>query len=142
MIMNRVLVKKILLQISVHLCAFMAFILAADILFGSYVSVDYIGDTEKYILDPFPMSDDELDKIVTDIFAHQASDIMRYTAACRILRVSNGIEVNRMVDISDYYNGSPKLKIRYSVSDLINLGRRGVSYIEKNYSITDFVYHY
>ena len=140
--MNRVLVRKILLQLSVHLCAFMAFILAADILFGSYVSVDYIGDTEKYILDPFPMSEDELDRIVTDIFAHQASDIMRYTAACRILRVSNGIEVGRMVDISDYYNGSSKIKIRYSVSDLINFGRRGVSYIEKNYSITDFVYHY
>ncbi len=140
--MSRVLVRKILLHISVHLCAFMAFILAADILFGSYVSVDYVGDSEKYILDPFPMSEDELDKIVTDIFAHQASDIMRYTAACRILRVSNGIEVNRMVDISDYYTGASKIKIKYSVSDLINYGRRGVSYIEKNYSITDFVYHY
>ena len=140
--MSRVLVRKILLHISVHLCAFMAFILAADILFGSYVSVDYIEDTEKYILDPFPMSEDELDRIVTDIFAHQASDIMRYTAACRILRVSNGIEVNRMVDISDYYTGASKIKIKYSVSDLINYGRRGVSYIEKNYSITDFVYHY
>jgi len=140
--MSRVLVRKILLHICVHLCAFMAFILAADILFGSYVSVDYIGESEKYILDPFPMSEDELDKIVTDIFAHQASDIMRYTAACRILRVSNGIEVNRMVDISDYYTGASKIKIKYSVSDLINYGRRGVSYIEKNYSITDFVYHY
>ena len=140
--MNRVFVRKILLHISVHLCAFMAFILAADILFGSYVSVNYIGDTEKYILDPFPMSEDELDKIVTDIFAHQAGDIMRYTAACRILRVSNGIEVDRLVDISDYYTGPSKIKIRYSVSDLINYGRRGVSYVEKNYSITDFVYHY
>ncbi|MBP3755346.1 MAG: HAMP domain-containing histidine kinase [Lachnospiraceae bacterium] len=140
--MNRVLVRKILLHISVHLCAFMAFILAADILFGSYVSVNYIGDSEKYILDPFPMNEDELDKIVTDIFAHQAGDIMRYTAACRILRVSNGIEVDRLVDISDYYTGPSKIKIRYSVSDLINFGRRGVSYVEKNYSLTDFVYQY
>ena len=141
--MNKNRAKKLIFHIIMHLCAFISVLFLADIFFCSYISVSYLGGDSRYALNPFPSAEtEEIDTIITDVFAHQASDIMKYTAAKEILGAQNGLKDNRLVDISDYYHGSYKVSIKLYLSDLINLGRRGIEYTERTLTIQDFVYYF
>ena len=135
--------KKLLLHLSMHICAFVSVLFLADIFFCSYISVSYLGGDSRYALNPFPSDEnEEIDKIITDVFAHQASDLMRYNAVKEILGAGNGISEKRLVDISDYYHGTYKVSIKLYLSDLINLGRRGIEYTERSLTVEDFVYYF
>lgn len=141
--MKKTRAKKLMLHLGMHLCAFISVLFLADIFFCSYISVSYLGGDSRYALNPFPSEEnEEIDGIITDVFAHQASDIMKYTAAKEILGAQNGIKDNRLVDISDYYHGNNKVGIKLYLSDLINLGRRGIDYTERSLTLQDFVYYF
>ena len=135
--------KKLMVHIGMHLCAFISVLFLADIFFCSYISVSYLGGDSRYALNPFPSEEtEEIEGIITDVFAHQASDIMKYTAAREILGARNGLKDNRLVDVSQYYHGTYKVNIKLYLSDLINLGRRGIEYSERSLTIEDFVYYF
>lgn len=128
-----------------HVTGFLTLFILADIMFCSYISVDTLSGDVRYALDPFPSDDSDMDEIITDIFSRQASDVLRYNASCEILGISGSgrnLNVNKMVDLSDYYHGVNSVSVKYSLSDLINLGRRGIIYNERNVSINDFVYYF
>lgn len=141
--MKKTRAKKLMFHLGMHLCAFISVLFLADIFFCSYISVSYLGGDSRYALNPFPSREtEEIDDIITDIFSHQASDIMKYTAAKEILGAQNGIKDNRIVELSDYYHGTYKVSIKLYLSDLINLGRRGIEYTERSLAVQDFVYYF
>ena len=126
-----------------HACAMIAVLLVADIVFCSYISVPFLDGDVRYALDPFPSDDNDIDVVITDIFARQASDMMKYVAACKLLGVSTELDINKLVDISNYYHGGNRdVTAYFYMSDLINYGRRGIVYSTKSLNITDFVYYY
>ena len=141
--MKRSLLKKIFIHLGMHLCAMFAVLLVADIVFCSYISVEFLDGDVRYALDPFPTEDNDIDEAITDIFSRQASDIMRYVAACKILGASKDIDVDKIIDISDYYHErEDTVPVHFVMSDLINYGRRGITYNSRSMNITDFVYFY
>ncbi|MCR4792471.1 MAG: HAMP domain-containing histidine kinase [Lachnospiraceae bacterium] len=141
--MKRYYLKKIIIHLCMHVCALLAVLLVADIVFCSYVSVEFLDGEVRYALDPFPTDSNDIDEAVTDIFAHQASDMMRYVAACKLLGTTKELDVGKIVDISDYYhNRERKVTARFYMSDLINFGRRGITYSERSFNVTEFVYYY
>ena len=141
--MKKTRAKKLMFHLGMHLCAFISVLFLADIFFCSYISVSYLGGDSRYALNPFPSQEtEEIDGIITDIFSRQASDIMKYTAAKEILGAQNGLKDNRIVELSDYYHGAYKVSIKLYLSDLINLGRRGIEYNERSLTVQDFVYYF
>ncbi len=120
-----------------------AVLLVADIVFCSYISVEFLDGDVRYALDPFPSDANDVDEAITDIFAHQASDMMKYVAACKLLGASKELDVNKIVDIADYYHDRERtVTAHFYMSDLINYGRRGIVYSSRSLNITDFVYYY
>ena len=118
--MKRSLLKKIFIHLGMHLCAMFAVLLVADIVFCSYISVEFLDGDVRYALDPFPTEDNDIDEAITDIFSRQASDIMRYVAACKILGASKDIDVDKIIDISDYYHErEDTVPVHFIMSDLI-----------------------
>jgi signal transduction histidine kinase len=140
--MKRNLLKKILVHFFMHACAMIAVLLVADIVFCSYISVPFLDGDVRYALDPFPSDDNDIDEAITDIFARQSADMMKYVAACRLLGVSRELDINKLVEISNYYHGDRNVTAYFYMSDLINYGRRGIVYSTREMSITDFVYYY
>jgi signal transduction histidine kinase len=140
--MKKSSIKNLILHISMHLCAAIAAILIADILFCSYISVSFINGEKKYALDPFRFSDSDIEDTITDIFATQAADIMKYNASRELLGAFDGLDTGRIVDVSDYYHGDDPISFNISLSELINLGRRDIMFSDRTMNLSEFVKYF
>ena len=134
--------KKITLYAGMHLCAVICAVLISVILFGSSITVSFISGEKTYSLDAYSFSDDSKDRIITDIFSSQASDIMRYIASCRILDSFERLDIGREIDVSGYYHGDNPVSFKLSMSELINMGRRDIQFTDRNMQVSDFISYF
>lgn len=146
--MNKPTLKRLGLGLVQHIIAAIIMMIAAAIIFNSYVAVHSMKETKTYRINFYGSETvfEESD-LFHNIFETAVSDITRLVVIKGQLETNGEFDPERKIDVTEYVNrkgGGNDCSITavYQLDDLIKWGKNGVEYNLRPWSFSDFVNYY
>lgn len=142
--------KRLILGLIQHLAAALVFVLAAGILFNSFIPVETMNGPKSYRLDPFSQKTTfEESEIFQDLFQTSVQDIIHLAVLRDQMEKNGAFDPEKIIDVTDFlvhYGENDReygeITVRYPLEDLIKWGRYGVEYRSRAMSLSDFVNYF
>lgn len=142
--------KRLGLGLMQHLVAAVVFVLLAEILFNSFLTVSTMNGQKTYFLDPLSQKTTfEESEIFQDLFQTAVSDVIRLGIIRDQMETDGQFDAAKTIDVTSFMKryGTPGMDYgtvtaEYKLEDLVIWYRYGLEYKVRTMSLSDFVNYY
>ena len=146
--MRKPTLKRIGIGLLQHLLAAGIMVAVAGLLLNSYIAVDSIDGTQVYRIFPLESRlEFEESDIYNSLFRNAVSDITQLVVIKGQIETDDEFDSSKPIDVMEYarqigVGQECDITAVYELDNLINWGKRGVDYIDRTMSMSDFVNYF